>query len=106
MAIQRGTPLHKPPTCENCSSETANHPEGLDPIFVGVGCVSFIFILDIGVLWALSKIGGEKLKADVRATIKKFGGSIVIAGAGLVGCFLAIAFVAFGGLWLVSWIMK
>jgi len=57
------------------------------------------------VLWFLSKLGGP-LKADVKATIKRFGGNIAIAGAGLVGCFLAIAATAFGGLYLVTSIMN
>jgi len=68
---------------------------------MSTGVVVFIFLVDLAALWTLSKIGG-RLKADVRATIQKFGGSIVIASAGLVGCFLAIAVVTLAGIYFIS----
>jgi hypothetical protein len=74
------------------------------PVVVGTGIVLLIFAADVLILWILSKIGGP-LKADVKATIKKFGGSLAIAGVGLFGCFLAIAFTAFAGIYLISKLM-
>jgi hypothetical protein len=38
----------------------------------------------------------------VKAVLKKFGGSIWIAAASLVGSFLAIAFVGIGGVYILS----
>jgi hypothetical protein len=63
--------------------------------------VGFIFLLDVFVLWVLSKIGGP-LKAEVKASIKKFGGSVWITGAGIVGCFLAIAMIGIAGIYLLA----
>jgi hypothetical protein len=74
------------------------------PVVVGTVIVLLIFAADVLILRILSSIGGP-LKADVKATIKKFGGSLAIAGAGLVGCFLAIAFTAFAGIYLISKLM-
>lgn len=67
------------------------------PVFV----VAAVFLLDVAALWALTKIGGP-LKADVKATIKKFGGSVWIAGAGLIGAFLAVSIVAFAMIFILS----
>jgi|HubBroStandDraft_6_1064221.scaffolds.fasta_scaffold02317_18 hypothetical protein len=75
---------------------------GASPV-VGTGLVSVvtIFLLDVFVLWVLSKIGGP-LKAEVKASIKKFGGSIWLTGAGLVGCFLAIAIIGIAGAYFLG----
>jgi len=70
-------------------------------VLMSTGLVVFIFVVDVAILWTLSKIGG-RLKADVKATIEKFGGSIAITSAGLVGCFLAIAILAFAGIYFIS----
>jgi hypothetical protein len=75
----------------------AARPSPLAPI---IGVVS-IFFADVLVLWMLSRIGGP-LKADVKASIKKFGGSIWITGGGLLGAFLAIAILAFGGVYMLA----
>jgi hypothetical protein len=69
----------------------------VSPVFI----VILIFLVDVFVLWVLSKIGGP-LKAEVKATIKRFGGSIWITGAGIVGCFLAIAIIGIGGVYLLG----
>jgi hypothetical protein len=74
------------------------------PVIMGTGIVLLIFAADVLILWILSKIGGP-LKADVKATVKKFGGSLFIAGVGLMGCFLAIAITAFAGIYLISKLM-
>lgn len=66
--------------------------------------VLVIFAADLVILVILRKMG--PLKADVKATIEKFGGNIVIASAGLVGCFLAIAIVGFGGIYMISSLMS
>jgi hypothetical protein len=63
--------------------------------------VIVVFLVDVAILWALSKIGGP-LQADVTASIKKFGGSIWITGAGLIGAFLLIAFLGVITLLLLS----
>jgi hypothetical protein len=63
--------------------------------------VVIIFLLDVLVLWVLSRIGGP-LKAEVKASIKKFGGSIWITGAGIVGCFLATAIIGISGVYLLG----
>jgi hypothetical protein len=57
------------------------------------GClvVGFIFLLDLAVLWSLSRIGGERTKADIKVTAKKFGGSLVLTSAGLLGAFMGVA---------------
>jgi hypothetical protein len=70
-------------------------------LLIAVGIVLVIFFADVLLLWLLSKIGGP-LKADVKASIKKFGGSIWIGSAGLLGAFLAIAFVGFGAVYLFA----
>jgi len=63
--------------------------------------VIVIFLVDVAVLWMLSRIGG-RLKADVKATISKFGGSLAISSAGLVGCFLAIASFALAAIYVIA----
>jgi len=60
---------------------------------VAAALVLFVFVLDLATLWCLTKVGGP-LQADAKATVKRFGGNIAIAASGLVGAFLAIAFVA------------
>jgi len=66
--------------------------------------VLVIFAADLLILWTLSKIG--PLKADVKATINKFGGNLAIASAGLLGAFLAIAATAFGGIYMLMSLMN
>lgn len=93
-----------------------SHPRGPSPlpeayascagtVLTASVVVLFIFGVDIAVLWLLRKIGGP-LKADVTATIKVFEGNVVIASAGLVGCFLAIAALAYVGIYLFIYLMK
>lgn len=65
------------------------------------GTLLSLFATDLAVLWILSRIGGP-LKAEVKASIKKFGGSIWITAAGLVGCFLAIAIVSVAALYFLA----
>jgi hypothetical protein len=76
-------------------------PEAPSHLNAGLTSVLLIFLVDVFILWVLSKIGGP-LKAEVKASIKKFGGSIWITGAGIVGCFLAIAIIGIGGVYLLS----
>ena len=71
-----------------------------DPL-LPVFCVLVIFFADVTVLKMLSNIDGP-LKADVKATIKRFGGSIWVTGGGLLGAFLAIGLLAFGGVYLFA----
>jgi len=63
--------------------------------------VVVVFVLSVGVLWALTHIGGP-LQAKVDASIEKFGGSIWITATGLLGAFLAIALVGFGAIYILS----
>jgi hypothetical protein len=63
--------------------------------------VAGMFLLDVFVLWLLSKIGGP-LKAEVKASIKKFGGSLWITGAGLLGAFMAVSLLGFGAIYVFS----
>src|ERR1700722_18616458 len=63
--------------------------------------VVVVFVLSVGVLWALTHIGGP-LQAKVDASIEKFGGSIWITATGLLGAFLAVALVGFGAIYILS----
>jgi hypothetical protein len=62
--------------------------------FYAVILVALVFAISIGVVWALTHIGGP-LEATVNATIAKAGGSILIVGGGLFAAFFAVAFMAF-----------
>jgi hypothetical protein len=73
-------------------------PGLMSPLLV----VCVIFLLDAFVLWILSKISKGKPDSTVKAVIERFGGNIWITAAGLVGSFLAIAFVGIGGVYLLS----
>lgn len=66
--------------------------------------VLFVFVSDIAALWILKKIGGP-MRTDVKATVQKFGGSLAITSAGLVGSFLAIAILAFLAIYLIARVM-
>jgi hypothetical protein len=68
---------------------------------VGVGSVVLLLGLDIGLLFALRRMGG-KLSVETKIVIEKWGGKVSIAGAGLVGCFLALVCVSLLSLYLVS----
>ena len=63
--------------------------------------VVIVFGIDLFVLWLLTKIGGP-LKADVKATVKKFGGSFVLTTTGLIGAFLALLIATIAALYVVS----
>jgi hypothetical protein len=63
--------------------------------------VVVIFLLTVGVLWALTRIGGPQ-GAEVNATIHRLGGTIWISAAGLVGCFIVISAVAFIAIYYLS----
>jgi hypothetical protein len=81
-------------------------PRGVDKVLsnklvIATVIVLVIFLADVLILWTLSKIGGP-LKADVKASLKKFGGSVWIGSAGLLGAFLAIAFLGFGAVYLFA----
>jgi hypothetical protein len=73
-------------------------PSGL---LIAVAIVLLIFFFDIMILWILKRIGGT-LKADVKATIKSFGGNLAVASAGLIGSFLAIAILAFLAIYFIA----
>jgi len=73
-------------------------------LLFAVVIVLFVFVADIMVLWILKRIGGT-LRADVKAAVKKFGGSLVVTSAGLVGSFLAIAILAFAAIYLIARLM-
>jgi hypothetical protein len=79
---------------------SSNRASG-NPIVTSFGVLIGIFGLDVGTLWTLNKIAGGNLQADAKATINRFGGSIAIAGFGLMGCFLALAIISFLGIWML-----
>ncbi len=60
-----------------------------------------VFFSSAAVLYILSKIGGP-LKANVRGKIKKFGGTLWITGAGLVGAFIAISIIGLLGVYFLQ----
>ena len=68
--------------------------------FVAAVIVAAILALDLAVLWTLKRIGGP-LQANVKATISRFGGNLLITSAGLLGAFLAIACLALGAIFLL-----
>jgi hypothetical protein len=70
-------------------------------LMLSTGIVVTVFVADIMILWVLSRIGGP-IKADVKASLKRFGGSVWIGSAGLLGAFLAIAFVGFGAVYIFA----
>lgn len=98
--------INKPPEWDPNGTWSQSGSTGSGTIMLALGVVGGIFFMDVGILWTLKKLGPEPLKADVNATIQKFGGNITIAGGGLVGCFLAIASFALGGLYLVTHLME
>jgi Skp family chaperone for outer membrane proteins len=63
--------------------------------------VGFIFVLTLGILWGLSKLGGS-LSAEVKAVIERFGGKVWITAVGVVGAFLAIAMVGVAAVYLLA----
>lgn len=73
----------------------------LQSLLVAVLIVLLVFGLVILVLWILKKIGG-KLNADVRATVKMFGGTFNISSVGLIGSFLALATLALFAVYLIA----
>lgn len=62
--------------------------------------VVIVFALSVGVLWCLTKIG--PIEAQVDASLKRLGGSIWVAAGGLMGCFFAVALLAFGAIYVFS----
>jgi hypothetical protein len=68
---------------------------------LAAGVVAFIFLLTLGVLWILSKLGGP-VEAGVKAVIASFGGKLWITAVGIVGAFLAIAMVGVGAVYLLA----
>lgn len=53
------------------------------------------------ILWILKKIGGMP-KAEVKAYVKKFGGSLSVTTAGLLGSFLAIAILLLAAIYFIA----
>ena len=70
-------------------------------IFSAIISVLLIFLMSALVLWILARVGGP-LKSEVKAGIKKFGGSVWLATAGIVGSFLAVIIVGIAGAYLLS----
>ena len=70
-------------------------------IFSAVISALLIFLMSALVLWILARVGGP-LKSEVKAGIKKFGGSVWLATAGIVGSFLAAIIVGIAGAYLLS----
>lgn len=70
-------------------------------IFSAVISALLIFLMSALVLWILARVGGP-LKSEVKAGIKKFGGSVWLATAGIVGSFLAVIIVGIAGAYLLS----
>lgn len=62
-----------------------------EPSFLwsSIAVLTTVLALNLFVLFTLTRIGGP-LKADLKATVKKFGGSIVLTSVGLMGAFLAL----------------
>ena len=67
--------------------------------------VAFVYVLSVAVLWSLIRLNAGRVGADSRATVKRFGGSILVAAGGLLGGFLALAFVAFMALFVLAKMM-
>ncbi len=72
-----------------------------EALFANLAAVVVLFLVTLGALWGLSKIGGP-LQAEVKASITKFGGKIWVTAAGLVGCFLAIVIVGVAALYILA----
>jgi hypothetical protein len=79
----------------------ADLPNSLTSLLAALAVVAVMFLLTLLALWILSKIGGP-LKAEVTASIQKFGGKIWITAAGLVGAFLAIFIAGVGSVYFLS----
>jgi predicted acyltransferase len=75
------------------------------PVVVGLGVVSAVFLLTLLVVFLLRSIGGRP-SANVTATVKRFGGNLVISSGGAVGGFLAIAVTALIALWFVAKLIR
>jgi hypothetical protein len=69
--------------------------------FIALLLVVCVFAISIGVIWALTHIGGP-IEAGVKTTIEKAGGSILIVGTGLFGAFFAVALMAFAAIRVFS----
>jgi hypothetical protein len=70
-------------------------------LFVAFLLVVCVFAIAIGVIWALTHIGGP-VEAGVKTTIEKAGGSILIVGTGLFGAFFAVSLLAFAAIHVFS----
>ena len=101
LALARLVPA--PP--RGATNQAEKIPERPNAVFLwqAFAVVAGVFALNIAVLWLLRKIGGP-LQADVKATIRKFGGSLAVTSAGLIGAFLALSVFAFGGMYVVAMI--
>lgn len=73
----------------------------LIPVLIATAVVFLTFAFVVLVLWILKMIGGTP-KAEVRAKVKRFGGSLAISSAGLIGSFLAIAILAIVAIYLIA----
>jgi hypothetical protein len=69
--------------------------------FIALSLVICVFATSIGVIWALTHIGGP-IEAGVKTTIEKAGGSILIVGTGLFGAFFVVALMAFAAIHVFS----
>ncbi len=70
------------------------------PVLTALGVVSFVFLSSLGVIWCLKKIGG-RLSAEVKGNIERCGGSLIVTGTGLMGCYLALVTAELVGLYAV-----
>jgi len=71
---------------------------------IAVMTVMLILSINVAVVFALHQMGA--LKVNTTIVFKRWGGRISIAGAGLVGCFLALVTVSFMGLYLMNWLNR
>jgi hypothetical protein len=78
---------------------------GLWAVIMAIFGVCIVFSLSAIVLGILKRIGGP-LKADVQVTINTPFGAVTLNGVGLLACFLAIAILAFAGLYLITFLLR
>lgn len=70
-------------------------------LLMAVAVIFLIFIFDVMILWILKKIGGTP-KTEVKASVEKFGGSLTISSAGLIGSFIAIAILVLAAIHFIA----
>ncbi|HEX5423440.1 MAG TPA: hypothetical protein VFW94_07820 [Candidatus Acidoferrales bacterium] len=58
----------------------------------GLATVTFLYLLNLGMLWALTRLG--PVSGGVNGLVKQFGGNLSVAAAGLLGAFLVLFIVS------------